>query len=138
MNCDVAAAVDIGAQRRDVGPDRHVDRHQRVFERLQIGGVVAFALQAPDEAGRGLGQGVDRVEVVEEVLDHRMIDRRAQAADIDLGQFELRAHGIPSVFIEHGAAKLAGKVGAKKKRRSGRALAWILGTCACACPRSSL
>ncbi len=38
------------------------------------------------EAGKAIGEGVDSVEVGHEVGDHRMVNRRAQPADVDLAR----------------------------------------------------
>jgi hypothetical protein len=46
-------------------------------------------LQAPYESGADLSQRVDRFEIRAEVVDARVVDRRAEPADVQLGQMHL-------------------------------------------------
>jgi hypothetical protein len=92
----VSGAVDEGRELLRRLPDRHVQQHHRVVEGLDIGGVVPIAHQAPDEAGLGLRQGVDPVQIVHEVLQDRGVGRRHDPPDIDLGELERRRHQATS------------------------------------------
>jgi len=51
------------------------------------GGVVALADSRQTKAGRGVGERIDAVEVGHEVREDGWVHRRAQAADVDLGQW---------------------------------------------------
>src|SRR3954453_801371 len=84
--------LDEGRERVDRLPDRHVDDHAIVLVGAQGGGVALLGLQAPDEARRGVGHGVDRVEQRHE-LGH---DRPAGAADVELGDVE-GGHSYPAM-----------------------------------------
>src|SRR3546814_17708714 len=65
-------------------PDRHVDDEVGVVGHLDIGGVAAVTLQAPDEAGTPVGQGVDVVETRDEAGQPWIVERRQGAPDVDL------------------------------------------------------
>ena len=75
----VAAGVDEVPERLDRLPDGHVDDQPVVVEGADRGGVAGLVLQPPDEAGRGVGEGVDRLEVGDE-LGQRRESRAARAA----------------------------------------------------------
>ncbi|HEY7070084.1 MAG TPA: hypothetical protein VH479_08225 [Acidimicrobiales bacterium] len=80
------AAVGEVGQRVDRRPHREVDDLQVVVEHLDAGGVARLVLEAPHEAGAGLGQGVDALQVGPEAVDAGVLDRRPQPADVQLGE----------------------------------------------------
>jgi len=43
-------------------------------------------IEPPDEARTPLGKGVDRVEEVDELFDARVVERRLEPGDVELGQ----------------------------------------------------
>jgi hypothetical protein len=66
-------AVDEFEQLLDRSPHRHVDEKIRVGGREDFGGVAVVALEAPQKAGRGLGQRVDAVERIHEIRQDRIV-----------------------------------------------------------------
>ena len=82
----VAALVDIGVERVGFGPDREVDDQLWIGRRLQRGGIAVLGLEPPDEAGCGLGEGVDRIERGEKRGDARISLGGDQPGDVDLGE----------------------------------------------------
>src|SRR3546814_7220602 len=92
----VVGAIDIGEQRIEIFPDRHVDDEVGVVGHLEIGGVAAVTLQAPDEAGTPVGEGVDVVETRDEAGQTWIVERRQRALDVDLHQMKPRPRHLGS------------------------------------------
>ena len=89
---EVVAAIDEVPQLLARLPDAEVDNHV-VVERASGGGVVrSLGGIAPDETGRLLGQGIDRVEPVHEGLKLGGIERRHGPADVEDGQVMRPVH----------------------------------------------
>ena len=93
----VRAGVDKRGEIRYRPPYRHVHENPgavtRVpFERAHRGRVTVFGLQSPDEPGCGVGQRVDRFEVVDEVPQLRIRQRGHQPANVHLREFV--GHGV--------------------------------------------
>src|SRR5271165_27464 len=63
----MGGAVHVLVERFDIAPDGHVDEQVGIVEGANRGGIALLGLQAPDEAGCALGQGVDALEVRGEV-----------------------------------------------------------------------
>jgi hypothetical protein len=63
-----------------------------VAQRAQRRRVALFGLQPPHEAGRALGEGVDAVEVGDEVGHRRRLERLLHHRDIQLRELIL-GHG---------------------------------------------
>ena len=53
---------------------------------LSAGRVAVVGLQSPDEAGRRVSEAVHPIEVVHEALEARVVERREQAGDVQLGE----------------------------------------------------
>ena len=73
-------------QRLDRFPDREVDDRECVVERIDARRVAAVVFETPHEAGTRLRQFVDRIQVRTKVVDHRVVDRRTQSRDVQLGE----------------------------------------------------
>ncbi len=73
-----------GLERVDGLPDGQVDDHVRVRERADRRGVAAFALQPPDEPGRGVRPRVDRLQRLDERGEPRVVEGGEQTGDVDL------------------------------------------------------
>src|SRR5262245_50467614 len=69
-------------------PHRHVQEQARIVESVDGGGVAAVVLEPPDEAWRVLGNRIDTVEIVDEVGHARVVERIADASDIELGEMK--------------------------------------------------
>src|SRR6185312_15184871 len=85
----------------------------RIGTDLDIGGVAAVAFEAPDEARRRLGQGVDPVQRRHERGDVGRIRWRHQPPDIELGDMPVHLSSplvAASVAQQKGAAKAAPSV----------------------------
>ena len=59
-----------------------------VAEALDRGRVALVGLQPPDEPGRVVGAGVDRVQRGDEVAQQRRVERLAREGDVDLGEVD--------------------------------------------------
>src|SRR5206468_1801931 len=90
---DVCAAIHELLQRVERLPDRQVDGHALVLERPDRRGVAVFGLKAPDESRAAVGQRIDGIELRPEAFHDRIVDRRAKAADVNLGEMEARHLG---------------------------------------------
>jgi hypothetical protein len=88
----LVAAVGVVLQHLDVLPDRHVDQDAVVFEGADGGGVAGFVLKASDEVGAGFGGGVHIFELRVEASHDRVVDRRAHARNVDLGELVSGRH----------------------------------------------
>src|SRR5262249_59927914 len=75
-------------KRSSASTDSHTDmfKSTRIVESMDGGGVAAVVLEPPDEARRVLGNRVDPVEIVDEVGHARVVERAADASDIELGE----------------------------------------------------
>src|SRR5262245_4183422 len=58
----------------------------RIVESMDGGGVAAVVLEPPDEAWRMFRNRVDPIEIVDEVGHARVVERVADASDIELGE----------------------------------------------------
>jgi hypothetical protein len=85
-DANVVGAIDVIAQRFERIPHGHVDEHGGVIVVDDVRGVAGGGLQAPDEAGGAIGDGVNRFELVDEFGDPGIIDGSNQAAYVDLGE----------------------------------------------------
>src|SRR5215510_9166421 len=78
---------DIGLQRGNALPHRHVDRHARITPVWAIaGGVAARILQSPHKTFGPISNRIDSRKVVHEVGHARVVDLVAQASDVELSE----------------------------------------------------
>jgi hypothetical protein len=89
---DVRALVDVLLERIERLPHRHVDRHALVRVWPDRRRVAVLGLQAPHEAWAPIRDRVDRIELRAEAVHDRIVDRRAEAADVHLREMESDAH----------------------------------------------
>src|SRR5579885_137018 len=67
-------------------PNGQVRQDGRIAVDRHVHGVAAVVLQPPDEAVDLLGQGVDALHVVDELRHARIVERVADARDVELGE----------------------------------------------------
>src|SRR4029079_8582169 len=93
-----------GAKRLDRLPDRHVQEQQLIVECVDARRVALFRLEPPHEPGTPVREGVDRLEIRDEVRNLRSRDRGDHPPDIELGHVPARvAHVASSTFVRPGA-----------------------------------
>ena len=99
----VGGAVDEGLERVGGFPNGQVEEDAVVIVGAEVGGVSRGGLQAPDEAGAAVGEGVDFIEPLDEASHERAVERGSHSGDVDLGHVVL-GH-FPSVAPDGGASQ---------------------------------
>src|SRR5258707_7360847 len=88
-------------KRSSASTDSHTDMFKSMrgsSKGVDGSGVAAVILEPPHEAWRVLGNRVDAVEIVDEVGHARVVERIADASDIQLGEVKHR-HGAFSALL---------------------------------------
>jgi hypothetical protein len=83
---DMDGLVNIIEQAIDIAHHRHIGDQPVIITGADIGGIAALGLKPPDEFGRDFGQGINLIELVQEVGKTRSLQRKYQACDVDLGE----------------------------------------------------
>lgn len=96
-DADVVGAIDVVAERFERIPDGHIDEHCGIVVVDDIGGIAGRGLEAPDEAGGAVCEGVDRLKLIDEFSDLGVADRSNEPANVDLGEMKF-GHGSPYCF----------------------------------------
>jgi len=89
----VLSAIDERVQGFRRLPNGEVDEHAFVIEGPKGRGVPVLRLEAPDEAGCPIGQGIDLFETGDEPGQLRRVQGRDDASDIQLSKLVVR-HGL--------------------------------------------